>query len=68
MEIWKNKLVNLKKLGENALLKRNYDLCLFSSLALINDKVYLLELYMGDRRGWSNNINSYEGAIYFYGK
>ena len=42
---------NLKKLEENKLLKRNYDLCIFSTQALTNDKVYLLVLYMGDGGG-----------------
>ena len=42
---------NLKKLEENKLLKRNYDLCMFSTQALTNDKVYLLVLYMGDGGG-----------------
>ena len=57
---------NLKKLEENKLLKRNYDLCMFSTQALTNDKVYLLVLYMGDGGGggWSNNINSHEGIHY----
>ena len=39
---------NLKKLEENKLLKRNYDLCMFSTQAWTNDNVYLLVLYMGD--------------------
>ena len=42
---------NLKKLEENKLLKRNYDLCMFTTQALTNDKVYLLVLYMGDGGG-----------------
>ena len=57
-------MVNLKKLEENELLKRNCDLCLFSTQALRNDKVYLLVLYMGD--GGGDQIISHEWGKFIY--
>ena len=54
---------NLKKLEENKLLKRNYDLCMFSTQALTNDKVYLLVLYMGDGGGGAQQFHVHWNAI-----
>ena len=57
-------MVNFKELEENELLKRYYDLRLFSTQALTNDKVYLLVLYMGDGGGDQIISIHMKGKIY----